>query len=561
MISGAYGLWHRINPAKEVKPLQREEPPRPQCLETNGREGKMAELSVYTMNNNMYQGERKNLAKVFDYIVEHISPELYQAVVPMVVDHHPWTLLRKLQERVAPTRTERIIQVLHNYNELRKTPRKEDVLTWCDDWEKMLVQAQKCNLFDAHDKIAIVDFLMAIRPRYEEFAAAGLKAISIPELAGRFTLNEFIYGIRYWERNSETPADYQGSVPTSDTSAQGLRGSGQSEEDIKAELRTQFKDELEKYKKQLRDSAKRREIEEKARIMATVRVVLEDHLDADTQALMGAIHGRLDRGLSGIQHSLGEEVGDTRAITKAELHTAFEIFKREVEEINRRQLQDLRSHLDVANATLVREVGRVKSEIESQRREHEAQFENQRHEHEVKLENQRREHEAKLGREIQELKNILEETAKKHKTPASIITNSTVSSPASSPTLNTACHDSSKIIHKDDKRHWSLPPCPCGGVHYYSKCLYINKKLRMPGWVPDQDVMQRVQTHRTDPVNEDKVQRSLETWKKWNKQSKTTRKESAGIVTVPNKHGDGDAESVSDGVPLWPKVPTERVKV
>ncbi|KAK8205862.1 hypothetical protein IWZ01DRAFT_485084 [Phyllosticta capitalensis] len=298
--------------------------------------------------------------------------------------------------------------------------------------------------------------------------------------------------------------------------------------------------------------------------MATVRVVLEDHFGAATPALMGAIHGRLDRGLSGIQQSLGEEVRDTRAITKAELHNAFEIFKREFEESNRRQLENLHSHIEIANATLVREVGRVKSEIESQRREHEAQFENQRHEHEAKLENQRREHEAKLenqGREIQELKNILEETAKRHKTTASIITNSTVSIPASSPTLKTASHNSGKIIHKDGKRHWSLPPCPCGGVHYYSKCLYINKKLRMPGWVPDQDVMQRVQMHRTDPVNEDKVQRSLETWKKWNKQSKTTRKESAGIGFVTNEHGDGDAESVSDGVPLWPNVPTERVEV
>ncbi|KAK8183220.1 uncharacterized protein BKA78DRAFT_324890 [Phyllosticta capitalensis] len=100
---------------------------------------------------------------------------------------------------------------------------------------------------------------------------------------------------------------------------------------------------------------------------------------------------------------------------------------------------------------------------------------------------------------------------------------------------------------KNRRSRKNPPPCVCGDCHWYRDCLYLNKALRPEDWISDEEVVERVHTHLTDPTRADKVQRAIERWK---------RRQQVKQEAVAD-----DDDNQSDGVALWPETLTHRVEV
>ena len=79
-------------------------------------------------------------------------------------------MLVALKQRVVPTDQARKIELINQYQKLKKAPRGQNLDTWPQQWEKTYKECKQLKLPDAEDNRPLYDFLNAISGTAPEFA-------------------------------------------------------------------------------------------------------------------------------------------------------------------------------------------------------------------------------------------------------------------------------------------------------------------------------------------------------------------------------------------------------
>ena len=79
-------------------------------------------------------------------------------------------MLAALKQRVAPTDQARKIELINQYQKLKKAPRSQNLDTWLQQWEKTYKECKQLKLPDVQDDHPLYDFLNAISGIAPEFA-------------------------------------------------------------------------------------------------------------------------------------------------------------------------------------------------------------------------------------------------------------------------------------------------------------------------------------------------------------------------------------------------------
>ena len=82
------------------------------------------------------------------------------------------------------------------------------------------------------------------------------------------------------------------------------------------------------------------------------------------------------------------------------------------------------------------------------------------------------------------------------------------------------------------------PECICGKNHWYSKCFYLNKKIRPSGWKADSEIQEKVQKAMKEDDFKAKVERSL-------KRSNDMKKNSENENNKTNSSNDEDDKNMN----------------
>ena len=105
--------------------------------------------------------------------------------------------------------------------------------------------------------------------------------------------------------------------------------------------------------------------------------------------------------------------------------------------------------------------------------------------------------------------------------------------------------DSKKDSSKENENKTSFrgksiepPECICGKNHWYSKCFYLNKKIRPSGWKADSEIQEKVQKAMKEDDFKAKVERSL-------KRSNDMKKNSENENNKTNSSNDEDGKNMN----------------
>jgi hypothetical protein len=103
-------------------------------------------------------------------IVEYIHKTLALTLRPYIRDmNSPYNILQALKKRLALTDRARRLQLVQEYNALKKAPRAQGTEHWLQQWETTYAEAEKLNLAEIQDHKALYDFIQAskaIDPTY-----------------------------------------------------------------------------------------------------------------------------------------------------------------------------------------------------------------------------------------------------------------------------------------------------------------------------------------------------------------------------------------------------------
>ena len=89
----------------------------------------------------------------------------------------PYQKLKALQRRLAPTDRARELELVQQYNDLKKTPRAQGVDKWLQRWEKIYADALRLDLPDVQRDRPLYDFLQAVKGLDSSFSSANLTHI------------------------------------------------------------------------------------------------------------------------------------------------------------------------------------------------------------------------------------------------------------------------------------------------------------------------------------------------------------------------------------------------
>ena len=82
----------------------------------------------------------------------------------------PYDMLVALKQRVAPTNQTRKIELVNQYQKLKKAPHSQNLDTWLQQWEKTYKECKQLKLPDVEDDRPLYDFLNVISGIAPEFA-------------------------------------------------------------------------------------------------------------------------------------------------------------------------------------------------------------------------------------------------------------------------------------------------------------------------------------------------------------------------------------------------------
>ncbi|KAG6995781.1 hypothetical protein G7Y79_00042g078860 [Physcia stellaris] len=171
-----YSIWDLIDPSKDTRPTGKFEPVEPNLDAQQGVDFtekharyKIA-LSKYKKELQDWKEQKDSMAKIIDHI--YSTTTVTNLIFIQSVEIHPWTVLRALKARLAPTDSARSLELEQEYNRLIKGPsNRQSIDVWIDDYLKMLALAKQAKIAEVTDsKRAYRDFLQAIDKTASTFA-------------------------------------------------------------------------------------------------------------------------------------------------------------------------------------------------------------------------------------------------------------------------------------------------------------------------------------------------------------------------------------------------------
>ena len=116
-----------------------------------------------------HEKEQKAYAEILKLITSTITAT--NAIYIQDVESHPWSILKRLKERLAPSDKARSLELELKYHLLCKGPKNQEVDKWLDDWTQTYTQAIQLRIAEVQGDRPVRDFLLAISQKDPHFAA------------------------------------------------------------------------------------------------------------------------------------------------------------------------------------------------------------------------------------------------------------------------------------------------------------------------------------------------------------------------------------------------------
>ncbi len=191
----AYCIWELIDPSKNEKPKNLEEPEEPLLITDPLSSSdeiafaiKLHEIAMedYTDSYDDYSHQQQSLIKIIDLIYDTVSTS--NNAFLQGIEAHPWDLLRALQAKLAPSDRARSVELKRLYKKLVAGPApKQSLHAWIMKYDLMYVRAQHVGIAEVKDgRRAYIELTFAIE-KYDPILAQ----------------------MAQWEMSSIKPEDYE----------------------------------------------------------------------------------------------------------------------------------------------------------------------------------------------------------------------------------------------------------------------------------------------------------------------------------------------------------------
>jgi hypothetical protein len=184
-------VWQYANPDLVEQPTPPQKPTRPipsdikedaltpSDLDTEGKQALTLLRDDYKVQEKEYQLLSKGLKDLNSLICTTISRTNLTYILRNC--DTPYAKLKALKRRLAPTDRARELELIHQYNELKKPPTSHGIDKWLQQWEKIYTDALAIKLPDVQKDRPLYDFLQAIKGLDASFSAASLTRIMTGE--------------------------------------------------------------------------------------------------------------------------------------------------------------------------------------------------------------------------------------------------------------------------------------------------------------------------------------------------------------------------------------------
>lgn len=128
-----------------------------------------------------YEKQLSAIESLHTLIHKTVSRSYYTYLIKKDTLHD---MLSALKQRVAPSDQARELQLISQYQKLKKPPRNQDLDNWLKQWETTYTECKEFNLPDVAKTRALYDFLNAIQETATDFAGIWIVRIQEREQTG-----------------------------------------------------------------------------------------------------------------------------------------------------------------------------------------------------------------------------------------------------------------------------------------------------------------------------------------------------------------------------------------
>lgn len=191
------GIWDLVNPTSPLQPTHLPPPTRPP---TDSIESATLRIQ-FGLDLLHYERQQEALRELNKNIHSTISAQNALWLRTEVGDADPWSVLRGLRDRLAPTDEARVKEIKRRYGRVCKGPGNREVEAWVMDWQAAYTWAK---VYDVGDIMVgnrpQRDFLMAVSAKERMFAAIHLGKLEKLEEGQGSDVYELIESFRFFLR-------------------------------------------------------------------------------------------------------------------------------------------------------------------------------------------------------------------------------------------------------------------------------------------------------------------------------------------------------------------------
>ena len=225
-------IWDLVNPDLPDKPQRLQPPLVPTfIIPPAGTPLNKDTLEIYKIQNSLYQtqlAEFERQQRAFGDLISFIQETVAAHVVTYFQkeDPHPWSILRALKLRLAPSDDARNLEIEQRYHRLCKGSGTQNIEVWLDDWRTTYTQAKKHSVAEVTGIRPVRDFLMAIRSKEPTFADTQLIMMKHKTTGIDFyeIVEEFRQYIRLQSLHQSSKDTHSAFATKSDPSGASFRG-------------------------------------------------------------------------------------------------------------------------------------------------------------------------------------------------------------------------------------------------------------------------------------------------------------------------------------------------
>lgn len=184
MLAEGEKVWDLVNPDLESKPANLEEPVEPVFNVGSGtideslyRQHKIR-MQLYQNAMTPYKRQQDSLNMLIRHIQSTISSEI--AVYLQHEKSHPYTLLRVLKLRIAPTDHARKREIEQKYRDLSKRPASQHIDKWLDSWKEIYTVGKALRVSEMTDERPVRDFIFAAMKIDKAWGTSQLSILDAP---------------------------------------------------------------------------------------------------------------------------------------------------------------------------------------------------------------------------------------------------------------------------------------------------------------------------------------------------------------------------------------------